>query len=327
MKYEKELTVALAAVEKAAALCRRVQQKLVTAETVIKKDKSPVTVADLGSQAVICLELMQHFSADPIVAEEDVDTLRDNQDLACRVYELVAAQTSVITHAHMLEAIACGRQHVDFTQRYWTIDPIDGTKGFLRREQYAIALALIDHGEVVLGVLGCPNYVFEQGLPAGPGSIFYAVKGKGAYARALDADTQQRAVTTDGINEGCRAKFCESVESAHASHEEHAKISDALGIIAPPFRIDSQAKYAAVARGDASIYLRLPRSSSYREKIWDHAAGAFIVEQAGGRVTDFSGNPLDFTCGELLEKNIGILATNGVIHEHVLEAIRSRAPI
>ena len=76
MAYEQELTVALAAVEKAAALCCQVQQKLITAETIIKKDKSPVTVADLGSQAVICLELMKHFSADPIVAEEDVDTLR-----------------------------------------------------------------------------------------------------------------------------------------------------------------------------------------------------------------------------------------------------------
>ncbi len=88
-----------------------------------------------------------------------------------------------------------------------------------------------------------------------------------------------------------------------------------------PSGLTARPKYAAVACGDASIYLRLPRSSSYREKIWDHAAGAFIVEQAGGRVTDFSGNPLDFTCGELLEKNTGIVATNGIIHEQVLDAI------
>ena len=125
------------------------------------------------------------------MAEEDVDTLRDNQDLADRVHELVTAQTSGITHAHMLEAIACGRQHVDFTQRYWTIDPIDGTKGFLRKEQYAIALALIDHGQVVLGVLGCPNYAFDPDRAEDPGSLFYAVKGRGAFARALDEGTQQ----------------------------------------------------------------------------------------------------------------------------------------
>ncbi len=324
MAYEQELTVALAAVEKAASLCCQVQQKLVTSETIIKKDKSPVTVADLGSQAIICIELLKHFSSDPIVAEEDVDTLRENHDLANRVHELVTEQTSGITNERMLEAIACGKQHVDFTKRYWTIDPIDGTKGFLRKEQYAIALALVDHGQVVLGVLGCPNYVFEPGQSAGPGSLFYAVKGTTVGARAFGADTRQCAITTDGISDGCHAKFCESVESAHASHEEHAQIANALNISTPPFRIDSQAKYAAVARGDASIYLRLPRSSSYREKIWDHAAGACIVEQAGGRVSDFTGKPLDFTCGETLEKNTGILATNGIIHEQVLDAIRSR---
>ncbi len=326
MAYEQELNAALAAVEKAVSLCRQVQQTLITSETIIKKDKSPVTVADLGSQAVICLELMKHFSADPIVAEEEAETVRENPDLASRVLELVASQTLGITHTRMLEAIAGGRQKVDFTQRYWTIDPIDGTKGFLRGEQYAVALALIDRGQVVLGVLGCPNYAFDPGMTAGKGSLFYAVAGQGACVRATGSD-KQHSIATDGISEGCRATFCESVESAHASHGEHAEISKALGILAPPFRIDSQAKYAAVARGDASIYLRLPRSSSYREKIWDHAAGAFIVQQAGGRVTDFSGNPLDFTCGELLEKNTGIVATNGIIHEQVLDAISNRAHI
>ena len=323
MAYKQELTIAIAAVKKAASLCCQVQQTLVTSETIIKKDKSPVTVADLGSQAIICLELQNHFGSDPIVAEEDIDTLQDNKELSNRVHELVTAQTSAISHKRMLEAIGCGRQKVDFTKRYWTIDPIDGTKGFLRKQQYAIALSLIDHGQVVLGILGCPNYTFDPRQPSGQGSLFYAVKAHGAFACALDEDTRQ-AITTDGISDGCHAKFCESVESAHASHEEHAQIANELNISTPPFRIDSQAKYAAVARGDASIYLRLPRSSSYREKIWDHAAGVCIVEQAGGRVSDFSGKSLDFTCGETLEKNTGILATNGIIHEQVLDAIRSR---
>jgi len=323
MAYDQELNIALMAVKKAASLCSQVQQTLITKETIIKKDKSPVTVADLGSQAVICHELQQEFGSDPIVAEEDIDTLQSNRDLSNRVHELVAGQLSKITHAQMIEAIALGKQKVDFTQRYWTIDPIDGTKGFLRKEQYAIALALVDHGQVVLGVLGCPNYAFDPNQPSGPGSIFYAAKGQGAYAQSLDTG-KQRTITTDSINNSCQAKFCESVESAHASHDEHAQIATALKISAPPFRIDSQAKYAAVARGDASIYLRLPRSSSYREKIWDHAAGAAIVEQAGGRVTDFSGKPLDFTCGETLEKNVGIFATNGNIHEQVLAAIQSQ---
>lgn len=323
MDYAQELAVALAAVTKAAALCRSVQEKLVTPETVIKKDKSPVTVADLGSQALICLELMKNFSNDQVVAEEDVETLSDNPALGHTVQKLAAEQVPQISHADIVRAISHGGRQTDFTKRYWAIDPIDGTKGFLRREQYAIALALVDGGKVALGVLGCPNYTVNTGGDSSSGAIFYAVNGHGARVRSLQTG-KERSIAPDGIIEGSRAKFCESVESAHASHEDHAEISRILGITAPPMRLDSQAKYAAVSCGDASIYLRLPRSSTYREKIWDHAAGACIVEQAGGRVTDFSGNALDFTCGRRLEKNQGILSTNGVIHKKVLQAITSR---
>jgi hypothetical protein len=65
--------------------------------------------------------------------------------------------------------------------------------------------------------------------------------------------------------------------------------------------------------GDASIYLRLPTRADYREKIWDHAAGMFVVEQAGGRVTDVTGAPLDFRHGRRLETNRGVIATDGPV--------------
>jgi 3'(2'), 5'-bisphosphate nucleotidase len=87
--------------------------------------------------------------------------------------------------------------------------------------------------------------------------------------------------------------------------------------------MDSQCKYAAVARGDASIYLRLPRDSSYRETIWDHAAGAIVVREGGGRVSDVHGEPLNFGTGRLLRLNKGIVATNGVLHREVLRAVAS----
>jgi len=86
-------------------------------------------------------------------------------------------------------------------------------------------------------------------------------------------------------------------------------------------RVDSQAKYAMVARGDAEIYLRLPRGD-YVENIWDHAAGMMLVEEAGGAVTDLTGKPLDFSHGPELSENRGIVATNGAFHERVIEAIR-----
>jgi 3'(2'), 5'-bisphosphate nucleotidase len=86
--------------------------------------------------------------------------------------------------------------------------------------------------------------------------------------------------------------------------------------------MDSQCKYGAVARGDASIYLRLPTRSDYQEKIWDHAAGMLVVEQAGGRVSDIDGAPLDFRHGRTLARNRGVVATAGGVHARVLEAIR-----
>ena len=72
----------------------------------------------------------------------------------------------------------------------------------------------------------------------------------------------------------------------------------------------------------ADVYLRLPTRADYREKIWDHAAGALIVTEAGGRVTDVDGRPLDFTRGSSLLDNRGVLATNGLLHDRVLKAIR-----
>ena len=87
--------------------------------------------------------------------------------------------------------------------------------------------------------------------------------------------------------------------------------------------MDSQAKYAVVARGEADIYLRLPTRADYREKIWDHAAGALIVEEAGGVVTDITGRPLEFNHGRELAANRGVIVTNGRLHAQVIEAVRA----
>ena len=317
MPYQKELTIALNAVKMACRLCRKVQQTLSDVQAIQKKDRSPVTIADLGSQALISLELLQAFPEDPIIGEEDAGVLRDNADLCQKVLGLVLEQRDDVSEARVLAAIDAGAGHSGCPQRFWTVDPIDGTKGFLRGEQYAIALALVEAGEVVLGVLGCPNFQVREGGNAG---IFHAIRGQGAWFQTLDGDAPN-PISVDSISDAAHARFCESVERAHASHEDHERISRRLGITAPPYRIDSQAKYAAVACGNASVYLRLPRSSDYREKIWDHAAGAIVVTEAGGSVSDFSGNTLDFSRGRKLVSNVGILATNEHLHEDALNAI------
>jgi len=119
------------------------------------------------------------------------------------------------------------------------------------------------------------------------------------------------------------ARYAESVESGHSNQSEAALIAQALGITSEPLRLDSQTKYAVVARGDASIYLRLPHGD-YRENVWDHAAGSLIVAEAGGRVSDASGRPLDFTRGRRLDANRGIVASAASIHERGLGARAAR---
>lgn len=324
--YSKELDIALSAVSAASRLCRSARTTLVDAESVNKKDRSPVTIADFGSQALISLALAEAFPGDPIVGEEDAAILRENDFLRGKVHELVESEAGPTLEDRILEAIDRGAGDVDFSGRYWTVDPIDGTKGFLRGDQYAVALALVEEGRVTLGVLGCPNYRLEE--IGTEGMLFYAAAGSGAFAGPIgDRDMAGHAlnalpIRVDETLDPALARFCESLESGHSDHESHRKICERLGVTAPPCRMDSQAKYAAVASGGASIYLRLPRGTEYREKIWDHAAGALIVEAAGGRVTDFSGAPLTFASGRTLEGHRGILATNGRLHDKVLQAIQ-----
>ncbi len=327
--YQKELDTALSAVAVAARLCREARKTLVDAAAVQKSDRSPVTIADFGSQAVISLALASAFPRDPIVGEEDAAILRENDLLRGKVLGLVAQAAGVEDESRIMDAIDRGAGDTDFRRRYWTVDPIDGTKGFLRGDQYAVALALVEAGRPVLGVLGCPNFSAGEGEPAG--ALFCAVRGEGAWTASIGArhaaPGKGRPIRVDGIERAADARFCESVESAHSDHGLHQQICDRLGITAPPYRIDSQAKYAAVASGRASIYLRLPRSATYREKIWDHAAGSIVVEAAGGRVTDFSGAPLTFASGRTLAEHRGILATNGRFHDSMLAAIQAVAPV
>lgn len=323
MNYESELKVAVEAVRKACGLCVSVQSSLVSGDAVKKKDDSPVTIADFGAQAVICRELLKSFPDIPIVAEEDSSEMRSHHglDLTASVLEYAAAVFPGMDEEGLVSAIDAGDYAGGDTGTFWTLDPIDGTKGFLRGEQYAVALALIEHGRVVLGVLGCPSLPLDLKKPEGEkGCILTAVTGGGASMRPIEHNTPRRIAVSD-IDDTKHAPFCESVESAHSSHGDSARIADILGVKAPPIRIDSQCKYAVIARGDASIYLRLPTRKDYVEKIWDHAAGSVIVEEAGGIVTDAFGKPLDFSLGRTLSANKGVVATNGLIHEKVISAV------
>ena len=310
--------IAIDAVLKAIQLCEHVQAEMVPTDAIQKADRSPVTVADFGSQALICKAIGDAFADAPIVAEEDAQSLKENASLLKRVTDYVNRFCKDKVPAETVcEWINRGSGEVG--PSFWTLDPIDGTKGFLRRDQYAIALAYIVDGVVQLGVLGCPNLPYRlDATEPERGCLFVAIRGEGTHLYTKTGELLEQVHVSEAAH-----RFAESFESTHGDSDAHSKIANALGIIEPPVQIDSQAKYGIVSRGEASLYIRLPNPAypDYRECIWDHAAGAIVVEEAGGTVTDANGAPLNFLTGKRMHENRGIVATNGKLHPHVLKAV------
>lgn len=331
MIFEHELAFAVETVRSAVRICRSVQGQIQVGKW-DKGDRTPVTVADLAVQAVVSHALHDQFPRDPLMGEEGADELRAPEfaDLLKQVTEHVhTVRTDAPEPAAVADWVERGQQTVDPGRRYWVLDPVDGTKGFLRKEQYAIALALVEGGEVLLGVLACPNLPHKLGVsePVVYGQMYAAVKGQGAERIDLgpaDIIAGRAPLKVTGEVDAARLQWVERVESSDKNHDVTAQVVEAVGIKAEPHRIDSQAKYACVARGDAALYLRHSLSKTYIEKVWDHAAGAIVTTEAGGKVTDVYGKPLDFTEGRRqLDNNTGIVATNGKIHDRVLEAVRT----
>lgn len=320
--YQKEQEIAIEAVREAAALCQAVQAQI-SSSVLEKKDKSPVTVADFGSQALVCRAIREAFPNDPIIAEEDSAALKtaENAHLLEKVVDHLAVQRPGVDAKTACEWIDFGGAQ-DHSDRFWTLDPIDGTKGFLRSEQYAIALALIVNGEIEVAALACPNLSVSAGSDQ-TGIIYTAIRGEGTTAVPIDGSAAPVSVSVSDTKETAAARFCESVESGHTSHSDSANVGDQLGITVEPVRLDSQAKYAVVARGEADIYLRLPTRPGYVEKIWDHAAGVLVVTEAGGKASDIYGNPLEFNHGWGLQKNKGVIVTNGHLHDAVIDALNT----
>lgn len=340
----RRLEAARLAVSRACDICREVQHELASIRTLIKDDRSPVSVADFASQAVVAHTLTEALGRATIVAEEDARELRraleeGRVELPEAVLHSVQNAWPGATMAGVLDAIDLGAADPpeDDLHGFWTLDPIDGTKGFLRGGQYAVSLAWIEQGAPVIGVLGCPNLSkdFTRPLddPDPHGVIYYAVAAEGlCEVPADDPAAPPLVIRRLEPAEGEPVRLCESIESEHTSHDESEMILERVGEPAEPIRLDGQGKYAVVARGQADVYLRLPKSppgsrpgdkSGYVEKIWDHAAGALVAMEAGCAVTDILGNELDFGCGRRLEKNRGIVVAAPALHGRVLAAMRA----
>ncbi|KAF6230841.1 hypothetical protein HO173_010957 [Letharia columbiana] len=346
MSYQRELHIAQLAVQRATLLTQRVFHEKAKG-TLSKDDKSPVTIGDFGAQALIIHAIKSNFPNDEIVGEEEASPLRENKNLSSQIWDLVKNtsledQSSeselggpVESEEQMLQTIDAGNSAGGAHGRIWALDPIDGTMGFLRGGQYAVCLALIEDGDVKVGVLGCPNLPIDNAAPlsadvgdesgAGRGVLFAAVAGSGATSRPLGPGALQTSqpIHMKSVPDITHATFCESVEASHSAHGDQAAIANKLGITRESVRMDSQAKYGSIAWGAGDLYLRLPVRKDYQEKIWDHAAGDVIVREAGGAVTDAEGKRLDFSKGRTLEENKGVVAAPGAVHAQVLEAVKS----
>lgn len=303
-------------------IARAVRDRLKPGDAHDKQDRSPVSVGDFAVQTWVARYLAEHGGGLPLVGEESAEVLAlQTVSLRQGVVAALAEIQPDVSEADVLTwLMAMDRgPDVDSLPDYWTVDPIDGTRGYLHGGQYAIALAEIRDGQPVLGMLGCPALPYS-GLPddCGPamreGCILYAERQGGAYMLPANGDLAGLKRITLAPPEPLKVRVSESLHSAHGHQGQLASWAKSTGRELQEIRIDSQCKYALLARGDTDVYIRKARQASYLEWVWDHAAGALIATEAGAVVTDLAGRPLDFGLGHRLRLNHGVLAARPELH-------------
>ena len=315
IKADKVLQFAINLVAECATITKNVQKEHITKQD--KADRSPVTIADYAVQAYVFQALRTKFPKDNFVGEEASNQLRQDPTLLEAVTKQIQYLLPQANSEQICQWIDLGQGHLK--GRFWVLDPVDGTKGFLRRMQYATALALIEDGEVVLGVVGCPELEFDGQR----GVIAYAYKGQGAWWKSYDPKSEAKPLHVSEVNSLENVRLLRSFED---SHTDSSRIQDFVskgGIKADPVRMDSQAKYVLLAAGKAELMMRLValERAGYHEYIWDQAPGYRVLLEAGGTITDSDGKTLDFSSGRRLSNNRGILVSNGLIHEAALRIL------
>ena len=319
--FDRDVQVAVRIVREAMQVARSLESR---AHETTKPDSSPVTVADFAIQAIVAERLGTACPGDALIAEEDARLLGDDPDLAKQIVEVVG---QIVPGATMEQAAGwIGAARSGGGPRLWTLDPIDGTKGFIHGRQYVTALALVTDGRVETSVIGCPHLslaAMAAGVsrPSAHGGIAIAVRGHGAWW-CPDGDGTLYRLAVSTCRDPSHARIIESFEARHGDPDRFRRVRRALGVLAPPLPMDSQAKHVTVAAGASDLLIRFPPHREFHDALWDQAPGCLLIEEAGGTVTDLSGNPLDFTTGRRLLRNTGILASNGILHTAVLDGIR-----
>jgi 3'(2'), 5'-bisphosphate nucleotidase len=212
-----------------------------------KEDESPLTTADLAAQQVIMAALAQIDPALPVLSEE-------------------------------AKALAWSeRQH---WSRYWLVDPLDGTREFVKRNgEFTVNIALIDDHQSVLGVVLAPV----------TGELYVAEHGHGAWLQAQAGGDWQRIETRTLAQ-----------PAVLAGSRSHGSLQDSMlqALLGPDHQLvplGSSLKFCLIARGAADVYLRLGPTSE-----WDTAAAQCVLQEAGGAVMDLQGRAFRYNRGESL---------------------------
>jgi len=299
----------------------------------MKPDHSPVTTADYAVQACVSYILFKAYPGVKLLAEEDGGQFRKlSQEARLEVLQRVSREFPELDDEEKIaDLIGQGSYANDGPNREscFVLDPIDGTKGFIRGEQYAVCLGFLEaDGTASLGVLGCPNMPADFFSADGKnevGFLFEGLLGAGARVRSLaNTDRFTELPVKKEVKPNEKVIFAESYEKSHTAGETHLKIFEAFNVEEEKdvLRIDSQVKFAALARGDVQVYLRF---TGFLICTWDVLPGYVIVQEAGGKITNKFDQPLDFTHGRTINGN-NIVATsfgNQETHEKIVSLVKS----
>ena len=183
----------------------------------------------------------------------------------------------------------------------WIVDPLDGTSDFIDKTgEFTVMIALIKNKKPVLGIINWPT----------ENTLFVAQTGKGAY-RYSHGEWFRIQVT-----ETTELKDCKIVGSRHHLSDKEKLFIKNLGV--NQFTsIGSSLKVGKISSGEAEAYI----TTTNKMKEWDSAASYCIIEEAGGKMTDISGNEITYNNKDVYHQN-GILVSNGLIHEKIISEFK-----
>ena len=277
MAYDHELAVALDAVEQAE---RAVMEEYARFQAIANAPADISTEADRLSQDLILKHLHATFPSDALCAEETTEAFADVRQTGSRI---------------------------------WIVDPIDGTRGFARKNgEFSIMVALVEQGRIALGVVSEPAK--ER--------LTYAVLGGGCWKRDGACNGEPGCVSAWSEPTPCSVSACSELAGATLvqSHSRNPdKPSPQMKALQPARVVETYSagiKLAMVARGEADIYLNT--YDAFHD--WDICAGHILVDEAGGRVTGLAGEELRYGLPGAWQR-YGVLASNGKLHDGAVEAL------